>query len=292
LTPERQDYPHFRLADHTRPPGERGRLYPVSRDALIAESGLPPAAARHLAAAIADLSHACHAATQRPLPPHHTLPGPVAGTDFRFDTRVATDVPSDGRFHAVAVFSEPVSLEARYRTVPHADPRVFRLVDAQIERSMPLLGGPVSVFVDGDLILTAPWDGTPGRGEISLGLGVEDALQVARNVRYDEQATGLFGGGRQLNTSIEVTIASALAREVRLEVLSRLPVAESEEVTIELLDSEPHAGTWEGDSDGPLLKGGRRQMIQIPPGGEVVTTLSYAVKMGAKDELVGGDRRG
>jgi len=292
LTPKSQDYPHFRLADYTRPPGERGRLFPVSREALVAESGLPPAAARHLAGVIADLTHASQSATDKPLPPHHTLPGPVEGTDFRFDTNATADVPSDGRFHAVAVFSEPVTLEARYRTVPHADPRVFRIVDARIERSMPLLGGPVSVFVAGDLILTAPWDGTPGRGEISLGLGVEDALQVARNVRYDEQATGLFGGGRQLNTSIEVTVASALAREVRLEILSRVPVADTDDVKIDVLSSEPHASTWEGDPEGPILRGGQRQLIQVPPGGEVVTTVAYAIKIGAKDEIVGGDRRG
>jgi len=290
--PNRQDYPGFRLADHTRPAGERGRLYPISRDAWLAESGIPPAGARHVGHVFGQLTAACKKVPLTTLPPHHVLPGPVEGVDFRFDTDAAADVPSDGRLHSVAVFAEPVKLEAKYRTVPHEDPRVFRIVDAQIERSMPLLGGPVDVFVAGDLILTAAWKGTPGRGNIELGLGVEDALQIARNVRYDEQSTGIFGGGRRIDTSIEVTVSSGLAREVRLEILSRVPVPDDDDVTVEDLASEPKAKPWEGDPEGPILKGGRRQLVTVSPGGEIVTTLSYGVKIGAKDELIGGDRRG
>lgn len=292
LMPKRQDYPSFRLADHTHPPGIRGRLQPISMAAMIRESGLPPAAARHLSQSFEALTTSCLGVQHTTLPPHHVLPQPVDSVDFRFDTDAETDVPSDGRFHSVAVFAEAVKLGARYRTVPQVDPRVFRIVDAQIERSMPLLAGPVDVFVAGDLVLTAPWSGTPGRGNIELGLGVEDALQIARNVRYDELATGLFGGGRRIDTSVEVTIASGLAREVRLEILSRIPVPDDDTIKVEDLQSSPVAEKWEGDAGGPILKGGRRQLVKVPPGGEVVTTLSYGVRIGAKDELIGGDRRG
>lgn len=163
---------------------------------------------------------------------------------------------------------------------------------AQIHRATALIAGPVDIFVGGDLVLTSPWAGTPGGGEIHLGLGVEDALQVARNVRYDEHARGLFGGARQVETSIEVCVASALAREVRLEILSRIPVTDSDDITIEMGASEPRAKPYEGEPDGPLLKGGLCQSVRVPPGGKVVTTLAYAVKIGAKDELIGGDRRG
>ncbi len=291
LMPSRQDYPSFRLANWTHPPDRRGRLHPIDDGALIAESGLPPAASRHMGQSLGRLTTACTAVEDTKLPPHHVLPGPVEGVDFRFDTDAAADVPADGRFHSVAVFAEPVALHARYRTVPHADARAFRIVDARIERSMPLLPGPVDVFVAGDLVLTAAWGGTPGRGNIELGLGVEDALQIARNVRYDEQSTGLFGGGRRLDTSIEVTVTSSLAREVRLEILSRVPVSDDDDVQVEDLSSEPKAHPWEGETDGPILKGGRRQTVKVPPGGEVVTTLAYGVRLGAKEELVGGDRR-
>jgi hypothetical protein len=292
IAPARQDYGRFRLADHTHPPGQRGRLRPASPGDLVAECGLPPSAARHLVQVLSRLDRESRAAPQRGLPPHHTLPGPVQGVDLRFDTDAEADIPSDGRFHAVAVFTQPVTLDAHYRTVPHVDPRVFRRVRAQIHRATALIAGPVDIFVGGDLVLTSPWAGTPGGGEIHLGLGVEDALQVARNVRYDEHARGLFGGARQVETSIEVCVASALAREVRLEILSRIPVTDSDDITIEMGASEPRAKPYEGEPDGPLLKGGLCQSVRVPPGGKVVTTLAYAVKIGAKHELIGGDRRG
>ncbi|MEQ1506650.1 MAG: DUF4139 domain-containing protein, partial [Myxococcota bacterium] len=233
------------------------------------------------------------AVPSRPLPPHHVLPEPIGGADVSIDAAGLVDVPADGLAHSVAVRTWPVGLEVAYRAVPRRDPRVFRRVTATIDYPSPLLPGPVDVYVGGRLELTSPWAGSPGRGQLRIGLGAEDRLKLVRNVRYREETAGLFGGSRRLHTTIEVQVASSLGRGVRVELLDRLPIPrDGKEPVVEETEAAPVARPYTGEPDGPILKGGRVQWVEVPPGSEARATLGYAVTLGARDELVGGDRRG
>ncbi|MBT3219788.1 MAG: DUF4139 domain-containing protein [Proteobacteria bacterium] len=225
------------------------------------------------------------------LPPHHTLPGPIKDAHFRFDAAQPVDISSNGRFHTIAVSVDHIELEVRYRTTPRYDSRAFRLVKAKLPSRTPLLPGPADVYVDGSLILTTPWKGTMGLGVLELGLGVEDGLRVARNIRYEETPAGLLGGSRRLATEITVEVASSLARPVELEILERIPIAGDDEVEVEELKATPTSRSWHGD-DGPILKGGRSQKLNIPAGGRGTAVFQYVMVLSRNKTLQGGVRRG
>jgi hypothetical protein len=292
IEPDWLEYGRLRLADWTAGPGARGRLKPVSEAEVLIERGAQ-AAVRRLVREQAASEARATAVGARALPPHHVVPGPVQGNDVRIDAQGAVDVPSDGLPHSVAVEAWPADLEVSYRTVPRADPRAFRRVAARLQYDRALLPGPVDVYVGGKLELTSPWPGSAGRGVLRIGLGAEDRLKVVRNVRYTEASAGVFGGSRRLQTDIEVKLASSLGRPVSVEILERLPVPlDGREVTVEQTEASPLADPYEGEADGPILTGGRRQVVEVPPGGEARAVLGYAVTLGSKDEIVGGDRRG
>ena len=279
-------YTSLRLQSWQAPRGQRGRL----RRGVVGED-LPSAAQERLGRERS--MHRTRASKVRniTLPPHHVLPGPVEGADFRFDALDRVSLPSDGRFHKVALFTEPVELEVRYRTVPRMDSRAFRLVRASLASATPLLPGPADVYVDGSLELTAAWRGTPGRGHLEMGLGVEDRIRVIRNTRHDEESAGMFGGSRRLLTEVEVEVASSLSREVRVEVCERVPVAGEDDVRVELRDCDPAPLEWAGTRDGPILRGGKVQTLTVPAGGKTRALLRYAITLGSREEIVGGDRR-
>lgn len=287
------DYGQLRLASWNTAPGRRGQLHRVTEADVLGEAGLPSEARDRLADRTSEVGQRATRVRNRPLAPHHVLPAPIGGSDVRIDAAGEVDVPSDGRSHSVAVQTWPVELDTTYRTVPRHDPRAFRRVTASLSYGSPLLPGPVDVYVDGRLELTSPWEGSPGQGKIRLGLGAEDRLKVVRNVRYREESAGMFGGSRKLHTVIEVSVASSLARPVRLEILDRVPVPlAGAESTVEVVDATPVAREYPGEPNGPILKGGRVQVLDLPPGGEARATLSFAVTIGSKAEIVGGDRRG
>jgi hypothetical protein len=258
------------------------RLRAVRRGVGRGGSGRPSSGAR------------CEAVGRAPWPPGHVVAGPVSGNDRVFAVDGEVDLPADGHLHRVAVTSWPASLAVSYRAVPRQDPRAWRLVDARLEGGQgSLLPGPVEVLVGGRLELTTPWAGSAGRGHLRLGLGPEDRLKIARNVRYKDESAGLFGGSRRISTHVEVQVASALPSAVRVELLDRLPVpADKETLTVELTEASPTADPWKGDGERPAPKGGRVQRLEVPAGGEARAVFAYAVTVAARDELVGGDHRG
>ncbi|MBW2257388.1 MAG: DUF4139 domain-containing protein, partial [Deltaproteobacteria bacterium] len=270
------DYPRLRLAGWDSPPGVRGRLQQGSLGDLAREAGVPePGVAQLVRIQEKQEARARRVGTQ-PLPPHHVLPAPLEGADFRWDAQDTVDIASDGHFHSVGVFTRPLELAIRYRVVPQMDARAFRSVTARLA----------------DAEITTPWKGSAPGASLELGLGAEDRIRVARNVRYREESGGLFRGARRLHTEIEVQFASSLSRAAELEVLERVPVAGEDGVDVELVDSKPTAEQWKGDPDGPILKGGLRQVVTVSPGGEATATIHYSVTLSARDEITGGDRRG
>jgi hypothetical protein len=286
------DYPHLRLAGFDQPHGQRGRLRGVGVLDEAREAGLPPQGAAWLAGELGAAKQRMEAVVRGGPPSQHVLPGPIEGADFRFEAGEAVEVASDGRWHSVVLVHDTLELDVRYRTVPRLDTRAFRSVRARMSRATPLLPGPVDVHVDGALVLTAPWKGSARGGELVMGLGVEEGLRVVRNVRYREEKAGLMSTYRRVSTEVEVEIASSLSRAAEVEVLERAPVSKSAEITVEIGGGSPPAQPFSGDEGDPILEGGRRQVLQIAPGGKGVAKLDWGVTISAKQELVGGDRRG
>jgi hypothetical protein len=287
------DYGRMRLSGWEEDRGQRGVLRPLDEVGELRELGLPPEAWARFSAWQQEMWSLVERTRQRPLPPSPVLPGPIGGSEVLIEAAGAVDLPSDGRSHTIAVESWLAELSVAYRAVPRHDLRAFRMVTAKVSYPHPLLPGPVDVYVDGRLELTSPWSGSPGRGELKLGLGAEDRIKLARNVRYHEESAGMLGGSRRLVTRIEVKVASALGQLVKLELLERLPVPlEPQRVTIDLIEGSPAAHPYAGEPDGPILKGGRRQVLELPPEEERTAVLSYGVTLNKGEELVGGDRRG
>lgn len=286
------DYPRLRLRSYSDPRGVRGRLLSVSLADEAREAGLPPAGQARLNALFSSFLDRVRGLSGRSLPPRHVLAGPISGIDARYEAEGAVDIPSDGQFHNLTVRNEPASLKVFWRSVPREDPRVFRLVEVSVQSRLALLPGPVDVYVDGAYTLTVDWKGAPRGAIFRVGLGVEDRLRLARNVRYWEETAGLLRGSRRLHTEITVDIASSLPREISVELLERLPQAGEDAIKVELVRAEPEARPYPGEPAGPTLKGGRLQLARVAASGESKVVFHYSVTMDNTLELQGGDRRG
>lgn len=292
VTPKALDYGALRIADWDAAPGQRGRLTRQSLTDQALASGVPSDAVRHVEHARWTLERLSKEVTDLPMPSHHARPSDRTGADFQYTMDGKADIPTDGQWHSVSLVSEPLELRVDYRLIAREDPRVFRSLSATMVSALPLLPGPVDVYVGGRLELTTPWQGSGQDSPIELGLGPEDSLRVARNVRYREETTGLFGGGRRVHTEVDLTVASSLPREISVQVFDRIPVADDDSVAVSLENAEPTAAPWTGEPGGPVLRGGLVQELHIPPGGESKATLHWHMSVGSKYEVDGGERRG
>lgn len=216
--------------------------------------------------------------------------------DYAYPAAARVDVPSDGDFHSIPLADRKTGCEPRYVVVPRESTDVFRTASVENPLEAPLLPGPIDVYLRGDFLLTSRLDFTPPRGRFALGLGVEQAIKVARNTRYREEAAGLMGGALLLQHQISVEVKNNLPRPAPVEVRERVPVTVEgdDDVEVKLGSASPAWEEWKQDKENPgeaELKGGRRWRVTVPAGGKQELRAEYEVKISSKQELVGGNRR-
>jgi hypothetical protein len=211
--------------------------------------------------------------------------------DHRYDAEGRADVPSNALPHRVHIGSAEGPATPRFRTVPRESPEVFREARLENPHKGPLLAGPVDVFLDGALVTSTTIGAVDRGGFIQLGLGVEDRLRVARNARVEEGSAGLLGGSTQMDHQITVDLASSLGMPVAVEVLERIPVTDDKDIQVKVIAAEPEPDAYDQADLGVPVRGGRRFRVEVPAGGKARASYTYRIKLPAKSEIVGGNRR-
>lgn len=226
-------------------------------------------------------------------PPAHTRPvREAAGAfDFRYEADHRVDVPSDGAWHMVSVTHADIALRPEYISVPSVDPSVFRTVRVENASPNALLEGPAEVLLGGGYLMTVPFPTIPPRGTATVGLGVEEAIKVARNTTFDESAGGLLGGAAVLSHGVTIEVANRLQAPVHLEVRERLPVTNEKDVKVEEVEVKP---AWAKDfevREGVVVEGARVWKVELGAGGVQRLVARFDIRIPASKRIVGGNRR-
>jgi uncharacterized protein (TIGR02231 family) len=179
----------------------------------------------------------------------------------------------------------------RLVAVPRESPDVYREVTMTNPFDLPMMPGPVDVFVDGALVTTSPTGVVGVGGKIALGLGVEDRVRVARNARVAEASAGLLGGKTAVEHVVTIELASALGAPVIVDVLDRVPVSDDKDVEVELRAAQPKPEKYAQEERGAPVRGGQRWRVEVPAAGKARVEFAYRVTLPAKSELRGGNRR-
>jgi hypothetical protein len=233
-----------------------------------------------------------HAIDALAAPAAHTFPDSLFGFDYRYDAEGRIEVPSDGAFHTVAITEAEGPASMLHVSVPREDPAVFRTLELASPLSGAVLRGPADVYLDGALLVSSSVSPTPTAGKLEIGMGVDESVKVARNLRFREESAGLMGGSTSLVHELEVEVQNASASAIRLEVRERLPVLTKGEEDIEIRPGKTSPPWQDFAQDDPPLDGGKRWVIDVAAGQKATLTAEYAIRISAKNELVGGNRRG
>lgn len=229
------------------------------------------------------------------VPTGHTLPWST-DYDYAFTSQSRVDLASDGQFHSIPVVSNSTKSNPRHVVVPRESTDVFRTVEVQNPFAGPLLAGPIDVYWDDAFLLTSHVDFTAPRGKVSLGLGVDQDVRVARNTHFREDTVGLMGGGLALNHKIVIDVANNTGHSIELEVRERVPNAAGDEddIKVELKSVQPPWLDWEPlgeDAGDEVLRGGHRWELRVEAGQKQSLSASYEIKLPSKYEIRGGNRR-
>ncbi|MBK8260383.1 MAG: DUF4139 domain-containing protein [Nannocystis sp.] len=269
--------------------GELSRVSELERLRELAAKASP----ERLRAVSGAISAAMSAAGSagRALPARYSAVATVGGFDYVYAAEGAVEVLADGEFHSIPLFSRAGGAELVYVAVPREGSEVFREVRLKNPIDAPLLAGPADIYVSGDYLMTCDLPLAPAGGELRLGLGVEQAVKVARNSRFSEESAGLMGGSLVLRHQIVVEVQNRLDRPISIELRERLPTLREGEDEIQI-ERGPIEPPWEAyEPEEYALRGGYRWSARLAPAGAQTFKASYAIKISAKRELVGGNRR-
>ncbi len=221
---------------------------------------------------------------------HHWAEG-SEGFDYAYEAQSHVSLESDGDLHGLPLRACDVEASPRYISVPRETQDVFRVVVLRNPLDAPLLPGPVDVYVGGRFALASAIEVTPPRGRVELGLGVEQAIKIARNTTFEEESAGLLKRHRDLEHQVRVEVRNNLERPATIEVRERLPVTREGESDIEISERSVEPAWDEHEQHDPPLAGGRAWKVEVPAGGERTLRAAYSIRIPQNHEIVGGNRR-
>lgn len=147
------------------------------------------------------------------------------------------------------------------------------------------------MYIEGSLLTTSAVEHVDRGGQLTVGMGVDERVRVARNVRAEEENAGLLGGSTAVTHAVTIDLTSSLPMPAEVELINRLPVTDEKSVEVKLLSSVPDSQAYTQEERGRPIRGGLRWRFTLAPGEKKRVEFRYRVSFNAKDELVGGNRR-
>ncbi|MGK0289810.1 MAG: hypothetical protein ACI86H_001257 [bacterium] len=230
-------------------------------------------------------------ALEQALPINCKKPFSNDGFDYSFPAENRVDVPSDGNYYSILLSSQQIDAKMHYVLVPREQSDAFRFVSFLNPLHAPLLNGPVDIYIGKEFLMTSHLHTVPIDGEVSLGIGVEQAIKVARNTDYQEKTSGVLSGLLHLNHKVDIEVFNHLDIAANIEIRERIPAVnhEEENVKFEIVDVKPQ---WKSfyQKENPVEESYHWKII-VPKGESKKCTVSYEIQLPSKYELVGGNQR-
>lgn len=273
---------------------QRGRLQPGSPWDFAFVAGVS-VQVDVVMAAVSRAQSSAAAVRSLPLPSNCREVGSINHFDYRYDCAAPVDVPSTGKWTTVPVMSCNVGLTPEYVCVPAVEPKVYRTLQVANRSTHALPAGPVDVTQGDEFLLTTTLPAIPSGADAThrLGLGVEEAIKVARKTQYKETTGGFLGGSSVLPHDIEVEVNNRLGSPALIEIRERVPYPAPDEKDLKVEEAEvtPKWEVVDKPVDGRVVKGARRWRVTVPPGQSVKLTAQFVIRMPGDKMLVGGNRR-
>ena len=213
------------------------------------------------------------------------------GFDYAFTCQNRVQVPADGKFHTIAVMEQTAPLHSFYVAVPREGQEVYRMVQLQNPFENPLLPGPLDLYKDDDFFITTQLELIAAGGHLDVGLGVEQAIKIARNTRYHEVSSGMLSGRLSLMHEIDIDVQNNLQQNIQIQIRERIPVINEheEELTVKVSQVEP---AWQPEHEDLKKARGRYFWnLQMQAHEKQTLQVQYQIDMSSKTEIVGGNRR-
>jgi len=191
------------------------------------------------------------------------------------------DIPSDGSPHKVAVAEADLPAQLAYESIPRLLPYAFMRAEIQNTSELLFLPGKASVFQDGRFVggITIH-DAVALRQELTVYLGIDEAIRVERELTRRAVDKTLIGGNRRTAFSYRILVGNNRPLLARLTLRDQVPVSRHEGLKVRLTRASPQP-------DEHTDLGELRWELTIPPGETREVGFDMTVEHSAAQTVVG-----
>jgi uncharacterized protein (TIGR02231 family) len=202
----------------------------------------------------------------------------TTATSYRLTRPVA--VPSDGSPHKATITRIELGTELDYVVVPKLAEEAYLRATVTNSSTHTLLPGTVSVFQGDEFVGTTAIESLAPGGEVELQLGVDDRIEVERELTRRDTAKALLTGHRKTAVTYTITVQNHLAEPAKVTVLDQFPVSRHEAVKVRDTEARP-APKERTDLDVVTWP------LELAPGAKQELTLSFTIESPKDERLVG-----
>jgi hypothetical protein len=165
----------------------------------------------------------------------------TGSTVFQLPKRVT--IEADGKPHKQPIDSLALAVTFTTCISPKVSPHCFVKASARNTSTLPLLPGPMSVFVNGAFVTNSEIEAVGPSETFACYLGVDDAVRISYSA---PKVTRVAAGGGIMSkktTTLETvtqlaTIKNAKPVEIRVVVYEQLPTSSTETIKVKLIEPQ------------------------------------------------------
>jgi uncharacterized protein (TIGR02231 family) len=203
-----------------------------------------------------------------------------SGSVVTYKVPTKATIPSDGTPHKVTIARFSLEPNLDYVAAPKLTEAVYRRANLTNDSSYSLLSGEANLFVEDEFVGSSDLEMTARGVDFELYFGVDDRIQVDRELVHREVDKRLIGSRKRILFGYQIEIKNLLSEETKVTLHDQIPVSRHEEVKVKLEAVEP---AEEEHSELNILK----WILTLEPGEEKTVRFDFKVEFPSEMNLVG-----
>lgn len=187
-----------------------------------------------------------------------------------FAIKIPQSVPSDGKYHLVAVNDYDLPANYQYHSVPRLDKGAFLLAKISDYGQYNLLPGMANIFFQDMYVGQTQLNPNVSSDTLLISMGRDNGISISRTQLNDLTSTKFIGSNKKQTYAYEIIVKNNKSRNINIEILDAIPISQNSEIEVELLESD--------DADYLKDYGKLSWEYSLAPGESKTLRFSYSVK--------------
>ena len=201
-----------------------------------------------------------------------------------FEVPGRASIAGTGEAKRVLLTSEALEPALSCRAVPKVDTSAYLYAKLKFAKGTPLLPGTVFLFRDGTFVGTGDLPLLSPGSEHDLGFGIDDQVKIKHAVLEEKRGeSGLISTSHVDSRNFRVNVKNMHERAIDVTILDRVPVAQNDDIKVELTGRVPPTVQNVDDKRGIIAF-----QAKLEPDEEKILEYGYRVSWPAAKSIVYG----